>query len=86
MIFCFECNSVAFNFMECNSIECIKIIPSCCLKCGENTKNIILQAPRAINGGVIILSKCVVCGDKKSKFIKKQEAKGLSNNLVIRTL
>ena len=57
---------------------------SYCLKCGENTKNIILQVSRAINGGIIILSKCAVCGDKKSKFIKKQEAKGLLDNLVIR--
>ena len=34
----------------------------------------------------MILSKYVVCGDKKSKFIKSQEAKGLLNNLVIRTI
>ena len=33
-----------------------------------------------------LLSKFTVGGDKKSKFIKKQEAKGLLNNLVIRTL
>ena len=59
-------------------------MPSYCLKCGENKKN-ILQVSRAINGGMII-SKCAVCGDKKSKFIKKQEAKGLLSNLVIRTL
>ena len=45
---------------------------SYCLKCGENTKSIILQVSRAINDGMIILSKCVVCGDKKAKFIKKQ--------------
>ena len=57
---------------------------SCCLKSGENTKNIILQVSKAINGGTIILSKCAVCGDKKSKFIKKQEPKGLLNILGIR--
>ena len=61
-------------------------MPSYCLKCGENTRNIILQVSRAIHGGIIILSKRAVCGDKKLKFIKKQEAKGLLNNLVIRTL
>ena len=60
-------------------------MPSYCLKCGENIKSIILQVSRAINDGIIILSKCAVCGDKKSKFIKKQEAKGLLNNLVIKT-
>ena len=34
----------------------------------------------------MILSKCVICGSKKSKFIKEQEAKGLLSNLgIIRT-
>ena len=59
-------------------------MPSYCLKCEENTKSIILQVSRAINDGIIILSKCVVCGDKKSKLIKKQEANGLLNNVVIK--
>ena len=60
-------------------------MPTYCLRCGENTKNIILQVSRAINDGIILL-KCAVCGGKKSKFLKKQEAKGLLNNLVITTL
>ena len=34
----------------------------------------------------MILSKCAICGRKKSKFIKEQEAKGLLGNLGIRTL
>ena len=33
----------------------------------------------------MILSTCVICGSKKSKFIKEQEAKGLSSNLGLRT-
>ena len=37
------------------------------------------------NGKTIILSKCAICGSKKSKFIKKQEAKGLLSNLGIKT-
>ena len=61
-------------------------MPSYSLKRGENTKSIILQASRAINNGIIILSKCIVCDDKRSKFIKIQEAKGLLNNLIIRKL
>ena len=32
----------------------------------------------------MILSKCAICGSKKSKFIKKQEAKRLLSNLGIR--
>ena len=33
----------------------------------------------------MILSKCAICGSKKSRFIKNQEAKGLLNNLGVRT-
>ena len=32
----------------------------------------------------MILSKCAICGSKKSKFIKKQEAKGLLSKLGIK--
>ena len=32
-----------------------------------------------------ILSKCPICGSKKSKFIKNQEETGLLSNLGIRT-
>ena len=31
-------------------------------------------------------SKCPVCGIKKSRFMKEQEAKGLLSNLGIKTL
>ena len=31
-------------------------------------------------------SKCAVCGSKKSRFIKEQEAEGLLSNLGIKTL
>ena len=34
----------------------------------------------------MILSKCAICGSKKSRFIKNQEAKGLLSNLGIKTL
>ena len=33
----------------------------------------------------MILSKCGICGGKKSRIIKNQEAKGLLSNLGIRT-
>ena len=33
----------------------------------------------------MILSTCAMCGSKKSKFIKEQEAKGLLSNLDLRT-
>ena len=59
---------------------------SYCLKCEENTKSISPSVSKAKNGGTIILSKCSVCNTKKSRFIKKQEAKGLLSNLSIRAL
>ena len=31
------------------------------------------------------LSKCAICDSKKSRFIKDREAKGLLNNLGVRT-
>ena len=34
----------------------------------------------------MILSKCAICGSKKSRFIKNQEAKGLLSKLGIKTL
>ena len=33
----------------------------------------------------MILSKCVVCDSKKSKFIKEQEASGVLSSLGIKT-
>ena len=59
---------------------------SYCLRCGENIKSISPLVSKAINGGTIILSKCAVCNTKKGRFIKKQEGKGLLNNLRIKTL
>ena len=32
----------------------------------------------------MVLSKCAMCGSKKSRFIKNQEAKGLLSNLGIK--
>ena len=33
----------------------------------------------------MILSKCAICGSKKSRFINNQEAKGQLSNLGVRT-
>ena len=33
----------------------------------------------------MMLSKCAICNNKKSRFIKEQEARGLLSNLGIRT-
>ena len=58
---------------------------SYCLKCRKNTENINPEVSKTSNGKTMILSKCTICGNKKSRFIKNQEAKGLLSNLDIRT-
>ena len=58
---------------------------SYCLKCKKYTKNIDPKVSGASNGKIMILSKCAICGSKKSKFIKNQEAKGLLSKLGIKT-
>ena len=57
---------------------------SYCLKCKKNTESINPNVSKTTNGKTMILSKCVICGGKKSKFIKEQQAKGLLTNLGIK--
>ena len=51
----------------------------------KNTESIDPNVSAISNGKTMILSKCAICGSKKSKFIKKQQAQGLLSNLGIRT-
>ena len=50
----------------------------------KNTESINPKVSATSNFKTRILSKCAIGGAKKSKFIKKQEAKGLLSNLGIR--
>ena len=59
---------------------------SYCLECKEHTKNIDHEVSSTSNGKLMILSKCTICGSKKSKFLNhKQEASGLLSKFVIKT-
>ena len=58
---------------------------SYCLKRKKYTKNINPKLSGTRNGKTMILSKCAMCGSKKSKFIKQQEAKELLSKLGIKT-
>ena len=58
---------------------------SYCLNCKKNTESINPKVFKKRNGKIMILSKCAICGSKKSKFIKEQQAKGLLSNLGLRT-
>ena len=61
---------------------------SYCLKCKKkkkNTERLNPKVSKTTNGKTMILSKCAICGSKKSRFIKKQQTKGLLSNLGLRT-
>ena len=56
-----------------------------CLKCKKDTDNIDPKMFRTKNNRLLMQSKCSVCKNKKSRFVKEQEAKGLLSNLGIKT-
>ena len=58
---------------------------SSCLNCRKNTESINPSVSSTSNSRTVVLSKCAICGGKKSRFIKNQEAKGLLSNLGVRT-
>ena len=58
---------------------------SYCLKCRKDTENINAKVSKTSNNRIMVISKCAICGSKKSRFIKNQEAKGLLSNLSIKT-
>ena len=58
---------------------------SYCLKCKKSTENIYPKVSKTVNGKTMMLLKCAICGSKKSKFIKDQQANGLLSSLGIRT-
>ena len=57
-----------------------------CVKWWEKTENLDSTIFKTKNGRLIMQSKCPDCGIKKSRFVKKQEAKVLLSNLGIKTL
>ena len=56
-----------------------------CLKCQRDTDNIDSKIFKTKNNRLITQSKCSVCKNKKSRFVKGQDAKGLLSNLGINT-
>ena len=60
-------------------------MPSYCFKCKKHTENMNPVVSKTSNGRTMLPSKCAICGSKKSRFIKKQEAKRLLSNLGLKT-
>ena len=56
-----------------------------CLKCTKGTDNIAPKMFKTKNNRLLMQSKCSVCNNKKSRFIKEEDAKGLFSNLGIKT-
>ena len=52
----------------------------------KNKENKDAKLLKTKNGQLVLSSKRAVCGSKKSRFMKEQEAKGLLSNLGIKTL
>ena len=52
-----------------------------CVECRKNTENIDPKMVRTKNNRLVMQSKCTVCGIKKSRFVKEQEAKGIKTPL-----
>ena len=50
------------------------------LKCRTNTESKNPKVVRAKSGRIMLLSKCSLCNNKKSKFLKDQKASGLLGN------
>ena len=46
---------------------------SYCLKCKRSTESINPKVLKTTNGKAIILSKCTICGSKKSKLKSKKQ-------------
>ena len=56
-----------------------------CLVCRKYTENKESKVVRTKNNRLMLTPKCTICGNKKSRFIKKQGAEGLLNNFSIKT-
>ena len=53
-----------------------------CVKCKKKTENFNSKIFKPKNNGLIMQSKCPVCGIQKPRFVKEQEAKGWLSNLI----
>ena len=56
-----------------------------CVKCKKVTENIDPKIVRTKNNRLLMQTECSDCRNKKSRFVKEQEAKGLLSNLGIKT-
>ena len=58
---------------------------SYCLVCKKYTENKDAKMVKTKNNRLMLSSKCIICVNIKSRFMKKQETNGLLSNLGIKT-
>ena len=56
-----------------------------CLICKKDAENKNAKMMKTKNGRLVLSSKCVICSNKKSRFVKEQEASGILSNVGIGT-
>ena len=56
-----------------------------CLVCRKNIENKDAKVIKTKNGRLQMRSQCSICGNKKSRFVKNQEAKGILSSSGIKT-
>ena len=52
-----------------------------CVSCRKSTDNVNSKMVKTKNGRLQLKSQCSICGNKKSRFVKKQDAKGILSSL-----
>ena len=56
-----------------------------CLKCKKNTENVKSKVLKTKNGRTMLISKCAICGNKKSLFMKEQAEIGILSSSGLKT-
>ena len=62
-----------------------KNIKTYCVNCRKSTENKKAKVIKTKNGRLQMRSHCSICGNKKSRFVKEQEAKGILSTLGTRS-
>ena len=57
---------------------------TCHVSCRRNTDNVNSKMIKTRNGRLQLKSQCSICGNKKSRFVKEQEGKGILSSVGIR--
>ena len=52
-----------------------------CVGCRKNTNNINFKMVKTKDGRLQLKSQCPICGNKKIRFLKEQEAKGILSKI-----